>query len=232
MNKELAEILKLYSTKSHLEYSNRMVNSSKETIISLFTDLLTMYINDKNSSTLREYITVTVAGYEHSEGKIGFNGFKQNSVVGGKPLACEAKPKNFSTHDYLKFLDGIKKGKPCLLNGGGNFTDYTFSRLAKDTRENPHILVSGFIDGKLIYLIEFPFKTRSFADNLHKQLLKNYPDGKHKVGHFLRSARFDYRSYMKSKNVQVVYLMPRIDLLNYKKFFIGNFYDFLIKKYE
>lgn len=93
MNKELAEILKIYSTDTHEHFTSRLINSSKETVVSLFTDLLTTYINDHNSSTLREYLTVTIAGYEHSEGKIGFNGFKQTSIVGGKPIACEAKPK-------------------------------------------------------------------------------------------------------------------------------------------
>ena len=54
MNKELLEVLKIYSTKPHKEFSDRLTNSSKETIIALFTDILTMYINDRNSSTIRE----------------------------------------------------------------------------------------------------------------------------------------------------------------------------------
>ena len=76
MNKELSELLKIYSTKSHKDFSDRLANSSKETIISLFTDIVTMYINDRNSSTLREYLTVTIAGYERRKGKIGHNSFK------------------------------------------------------------------------------------------------------------------------------------------------------------
>lgn len=51
-------------------------------------DLLTMYINDKNSSTIREFITVTLAGYEHKEGKTGYNGFKQDTFIAGKTLKC------------------------------------------------------------------------------------------------------------------------------------------------
>ena len=71
-----------------------MHNFSKDTVIALFTDLLTTYITDKNSSTLREFITVTIAGYQHSEKKIGFNGFKHTTSV--EAIACEAKPKNLS----------------------------------------------------------------------------------------------------------------------------------------
>lgn len=77
MNKELSEVLRIYSTDTHERFSQRLINSSKETLIALLTDLLTMYLNDRNSSTLREYLTVTIAGYEHSEKKIGFNGLCQ-----------------------------------------------------------------------------------------------------------------------------------------------------------
>jgi len=38
-------------------------------------------------------VTITLAGYEHSEKKIGYNGFKQSAAIGGPPMACEAKPK-------------------------------------------------------------------------------------------------------------------------------------------
>jgi hypothetical protein len=151
MNKELAEVLKIYSTKTHQEFTSRLINSSKETIISLFTDLLTMYINDKNSSTIREYLTVILAGFEHSEGKIGFNGFKQNSIVGGQPLYCEAKPKNINTND---FHNPNKKSKR-KLNGGGNYTDYTWARFEKDKLENPNLLVSGFVDVLLLFRLPF-----------------------------------------------------------------------------
>jgi len=160
MNKELSEVLKIYSTQPHIEFTNRLINSSKETVVSLFTDILTMYINDKNSSTIREYITVVMSGYTHSEGKIGFNGFKQNSIIGGKSIACEAKPKNFNTEDLISYNNGLRKTKPAKLNGGGNFSDYTFARLEKDKKENPHMLISGFVDGKLLFILEFPFNTK------------------------------------------------------------------------
>lgn len=92
MNQELSKALKLYATKSHEEFNLYLLSNSKDTLIALFSDLLTMYINDKNSSTIREFLTVTISGFEHSETKIGFNGFRQNSIVGGRPIYCEAKP--------------------------------------------------------------------------------------------------------------------------------------------
>lgn len=92
MNQELANVVKIYSTGTHQELSSYLIGKSKDTIIGMLVDLLTMYINDKNSSTIREFLTVTVAGYEHKEGKIGYNGFKQDVFVSAKTLKCEAKP--------------------------------------------------------------------------------------------------------------------------------------------
>lgn len=67
LNQELANVLKIYSTGTHQELSNYLVGKSKDTLIGMLLDLLTMYINDKNSSTIREFITVTMAGYTHKD---------------------------------------------------------------------------------------------------------------------------------------------------------------------
>ncbi|MGL4347767.1 MAG: hypothetical protein ACRCR9_06790 [Chitinophagaceae bacterium] len=39
----------------------------------------------------------------------------------------------------------------------GNFTDYTTERLEKDLKEKLNMLSSGFIDGELQYILEYPF---------------------------------------------------------------------------
>ncbi len=85
MNKELVEILKLYSIGTHGELSSYLIGKSKDTLSGILVDLITMYINDKNSSSIREFITVTLAGYNHEEKKIGYNGFKQDAFSGDLP---------------------------------------------------------------------------------------------------------------------------------------------------
>ncbi len=225
MNQELSKILNIYSTQKHIDFTTRLLNSSKETIISLLSDLLTMYMNDKNSSTLREYLTVTIAGYEHSEGKIGFNGFQQSSIIGGNPLYCEAKPKNINSVD---FHNPDKKTRR-KLNGSGNYTDYTWARFEKDKREAPQLLVSGFVDGKLIYIIEFPFICESFIANFDKQLQRHFPDGDVK-GRYLRSCIFDYKNFIDNKDAKVVYLLEKTVLAEYEKYFDKKFYQKLISK--
>jgi len=214
MNRELAEIIKIYATKSDKELNDYLLGKSKHNLIAVLIDLITMYINDKNSSTLREFITITVAGYTHTEGKIGYNGYKQS--VYGRPLMCEAKPKNVRS-------DGKRK-----LNGGGNFTDYTHERLKRDIRENLHMLVSGFVDGKLIYVLEFPFKCRSFVSKLKKQLNKRFPKGDVR-GQFLRSANFNYKDYVKCKDLKIVFCLPKSELEKYKNNIVKGFYKFLME---
>ena len=219
MNENLTKAIKSYSLYAHDDYAKQMHGFSKETVISVFTDLLTVYINDKNSSTLREFITVSVAGYQHNDSKIGFNGYKHDTH--GAPIACEAKPKNFSSHDFEEYKQGKRKSIR-KLNGGGNFTDYTWARFEKDTAANPNMLVSGFVDGKLIYILEFPFSYEEFTKKLRAQLDKYFPGGD-KSGDFMRSAEFDYRHFMDSKNLRVVY--GNKDLLAKNQEYInGGFY--------
>lgn len=212
MNRELSEIIKIYTTGTDKELSEYLLGKSKSNLIGVLIDLITMYINDKNSSTLREFVTVTIAGYNHTEGKIGYNGYKQN--VYGKPIMCEAKPKNVRSNDKRK------------LNGGGNFTDYTYERLKRDLKENLNMLVSGFVDGRLIYIIEFPFRCESFVKKLNQQLERRFPKGD-VTGQFLRSANFDYRDYISCKDKRIIFLLPKSKLEKYKQNIVKGFYKYL-----
>ncbi len=202
----------------------------------MLVDLVTMYINDKNSSTIREFLTVTLAGYEHKEGKIGYNGFKQDTFVPGRTTKCEAKPKNFDTEEFEKYKRGERKTSPAKLNGGGNFTDYTPARLQKDRQEKDlKMLVSGFVDGKLIYIIEFPFSSPGFVKNLEIKIQKwqrKLKGSKSIKGQFLRSADFNYKDFIKSPNLKIVYLLNKNELAKYEPYISKDFYKFLKEKAE
>ena len=233
MNQELANIIKIYSTGSHQELSSYLLGKSKDTLIGILVDLLTMYINDKNSSTIREFITVTLAGYEHKQGKIGYNGFRQDAIIPGRTIKCEAKPKNIDTEEFEKFNRGERKTSPAKLNGGGNFTDYTPNRLKKDKEEKDlNMLVSGFIDGKLLYIIEFPFNCPDFIANLEKQIKRwqgKLKSSKSVKGQFLRSATFDYKHFMNCPKLKFVFLLDKKELSKYKTYIANGFYEFLMK---
>ena len=202
MNQDLVQIVIYYATKSHSELSNLLLGKSKDNLIASLTDLLTAYINDKNSSSLREYITVSIAGYTHNPKKLGYNGFNQNNMIGGKAMNCEAKPKNIQTEDY-----DVRKSKP-KLNGEGGFNDYTIERLQKDVQESLNLLSSGFIDGELQYIIEFPFS--DVQDRLKEQV----PEIR-AAGTYTRMASFNYSHYSNSKNIKFCYLVSSSNKCNF-----------------
>ena len=216
MNQDLVQIVTYYATKPHEELNELLLSKSKDNLISILTDLLTAYINDKNSSSLREFITVSIAGYQHNSNKLGYNGFKQNSTISGKPIACEAKPKNIQTDGYDQ-----KKSKP-KLNGEGGFNDYTIERLKKDAKENLNLLSSGFIDGELQYILEFPFKVVS--GRLKRQLPR-----KRIIGTYTRMASFNFSHYAHYQNIEIIYLNKR-STENNQKYFNKNLYRFLIEQ--
>ncbi len=233
MNQELTEVIKIYATGSHQQLSSHLVKKSKDTLIGILVDLLTMYVNDKNSSTIREFITVTLSGYQHKQAKIGYNGFIKDNSNPEKIIKCEAKPKNIYTEEFEKYRRGERKTPPAKLNGGGNFTDYTPIRLEKDKGEkNLNMLVSGFIDGKLIYIIEFPFNCPDFVKNLEMQIKKwqeKLKGSKSIKGQFLRSATFDYKNFIRCPNLRIVFLLSKKELSKYKEYISDGFYKFLEK---
>lgn len=227
MNKDLQEAIKIYSIGSHKELNAFLLDKSKDNLIAIFNDLLTTYINDKNSSTIREFITTIISGYTHHETKIGYNGYRQKTISGISEY-CEVKPKNIDRLDLEKYKNGEKKSIQ-KLNAGGNFTDYTWERFDKDLKSNLNMLVSGFIDGKLIYIFEFPFKNEDFIMKLKSQLEKAFPNRQRKIGTFLRSASFDFKDFIFSKNFKINFLLPKNELEKYTEFFNKNFYMELIK---
>ena len=226
MNKNLAHIIEVYSTKEHKEFSNALIEMSKDDLIALFADLLTLYINDKNSSTIREFLTVTLAGYTHNTKKIGFNGFKQSSI--GTPINCEAKPKNFSTQDFLDYKNGIKKTNPAKLNGGGSFNDYTWARFKKDKKTKFNMLISGFVDGQLIYLLEIPFNYQGLTDKLETQLKKILPDGD-KPNRYVRGASFAFVDYKNASSLKPIFVISKQKLQNVKSYINKDLFAYLEK---
>ena len=222
MTPNLAEALKIYSMGSD-DFCARMASDyNKPELVGLLSVLMTLYINDRNSSTLREFLTVSIAGYEHSEAKIGYNGFKTTGT--GETIGCEVKPKNIRQQDVEDYLAGKRTSSPAKLNGGGNFTDYTWARLAKDKEAAPNMLLSGFVDGRLLYVLEFPFNTQMFVERLENRLRRKFPDGD-VPGIFLRSADFDYSHYID----KAVLVYRAVDVERFKDLFNRNFYARLVE---
>ncbi|MCY4042566.1 MAG: hypothetical protein OXF45_01935 [Candidatus Dadabacteria bacterium] len=215
MNSDLVEVIRTYATKSHSDLNDLLLGKSKHNIISILVDLLTTYYNDKNSSTLREFVVVSLSGFESNPDKIGYNGYKHDGI-GKRTKFCEAKPKNVNTNDT----------KPKRLNGGGNFTDYTWARLRKDKRSNPTMLIGGFVDGRLIYIFKFPFNSKGFISRLEYQLNSKFPDGDIS-GIFLRSASFGFNHYRDARGLEVEIFVSRQELPQYENSITKGLYSFI-----
>ena len=115
MTPNLAQALKIYSMGSD-DFCARMASDyNKPELVGLLSVLMTLYINDRNSSTLREFLTVSIAGYEHSEAKIGYNGFK--TIGAGKIVGCEVKPKNIRWQDLKDYREGLRASAPAKAHG-------------------------------------------------------------------------------------------------------------------
>jgi hypothetical protein len=178
--------------------------TDKEVLIQYLVDILTRYANDVNSSALRELFTLLKAGYEPMPGKLGYNG----KLPEGYP--CDVKPIN------------IRSGSGNKLNGGGNFSDFTYERLDRYLRDKVVMLVSGFVDGHLIYILEFPL---SYLENVIRYQLDRHFKRKRRAGEYLRSAQFSFKHYKDSPDLEIIYRDARLE--SYRAFLTRNLPQFL-----
>jgi len=221
MNKTLEHLLITYATQPHRILAQEVNGLSRGTLEATLIDLLTLYLNDANSSTVRELITLRLAGYQPVEGKLGYNGYRMMAIDGSQRTEkhfCEVKPVNVHRKE-----DGSWSRR---LNGGGNFSDYTPERL-KQHLEEPHLqmLVSGFVDGRLVYILEFPFQC--LESRLRERLTKRFPGDVRKANEYLRSASFsfkDYASCFREKG-RLVYRVAPLD--PFRGALTQSFYEFL-----
>jgi len=90
------------------------------------------------------------------------------------------------------------------------------------------MLISGFIDGKLMYIFEFPFNIYSFTDKLKSQLEKKFPKRIRYENDYLRSASFTYHDFIHNKDSVIRFILPKNDLEKYKEFFDAKFFNLLL----
>lgn len=132
-------------------------------------------------------------------------------------------------------MNNVNNKSKNKLNAGGNFTDYTWERFDRDLNANLNMLISGFVDGKLIYILEFPFSNQSFINKLQLQLNKKFPNRQRNKNDYLRSANFDFKDFMfnenneKNNNFKINFLLTKQELENYKNYFNKKFFDELLK---
>jgi hypothetical protein len=139
--------------------------------------------------------------------KLGYNGKTSSGIP------CEVKPVNIRSEVGKK------------LNGGGNFSDFTHERLARYQEDRIMMIVSGFIDGRLMHILKFPFLHQPFVERLHQQLLNYFTEESRRAGQYLRSAQFSFKHYKDCPALKIIYTNP--GLFGYREFFTKDLLQFL-----
>lgn len=173
------------------------LNDSKDELI---YQLIEETANDSNSSKFREDVTKWIIGLEASDGKHGYDDDFE---------AIEVKPKNFT-------------GKT-KLNGGGQFTDFTWKRDEKYFNDNVVMLASGFYHGKLVFVVEFKYS--DIRSKIQSQLSRILPDGD-TPNRYVRSASFSYLDWKDS--FELKYLSPNIE--SFKDGMVSGLFKTLLTK--
>ena len=125
-------------------------------------ELIDEAANDDNSSKFREDITLDVCNYESSSGKLGEDGIDPTN---GRKI--EVKPQN--GHN--------RNNKRTPMGGRGQFTDFTHERIKKYTENDILMVVSGFYEGKLKFIVQFDFTSPEFLEHITRKVTHKLPDG-------------------------------------------------------
>ena len=201
MRSTLEDIIVKYSH-SDSEFSSLKIDEGH------FMELLKKYLNDKNSSTLRQDIMCVVAGLVSNPKKLGYD---------GESSTDEMKPKNVDTTNP----------KSKRLDGRGNYSDMTFKRHSAFCEEDAQIHVGGFVDGKHVFQITVPYREMRvyFEDQLRRRL----PNGDQPT-QYLRSMNFSLAQIKNCSNVALIYLTQ--DLEDYRGHMTKTLYTYLTKLQE
>jgi len=179
----------------------------------LFQKTFVAYMADKNSSTLREGVTLRMCNYVKIEKKHGADG--KHPVTGN---FVEVKPQYAHVDE-----DGIQQ----KLGGGGTFNDIHYEKIQKCAGWD--MLCSGFAEDKLIYVVRFPFDylapvLKTFVD----KKIKENNESKEGETHGRFSTTFGYRKYIGCPDLEILYF----DKTHAPKYMSKTMYNAFDKKYK
>jgi hypothetical protein len=160
----------------------------------LLISLLGEMSNDKNSSSFREGVTLSVLGVKQSNNKLGYD---------SDEYPIEVKPKNITLLSDNKF------------DGSGNFSDFTWKRHKKYYDDDVKMVVSGFLDGKLMFLLSFKYKSNDFINKIEDQLTKQLPNGD-EINRYVRNVKFSYIHFKDSETFKIEFISPIISDYEHK----------------
>ncbi|MCX8008199.1 MAG: hypothetical protein N3A54_00685 [Patescibacteria group bacterium] len=203
MNKELLEKLALFTV------DDKRLSLNEEE----YNKIVDFYLRDKNSSSLRESITLVVSNAIPYYKKTFYDGYDR-----------------FGNYYEVKCMS-TEKGSPKKLNGSGSYNDMTWARHNKYILDNPYILISGFAEGKLVYV--FQTKYENFVPYINKKIERRLGCNgtRHMSGNYIRSIRFLYTLWKGFPDLELIYITDNKDVLN-NEYVVKGFLEFLYEKKE
>jgi hypothetical protein len=174
-----------------------------------------------------EIHTITTAGYVHNPAKFGFDGY--DDVTG---VFCEVKSSSKIINKELikKFIAGkIAQRNEFIdnpIDGRGVFSLFTHEAFDNHLKNDVIMLVSAYINGVLMFIIEFPFKYKTFQDHVKRMLERTLPNGD-KPGRS-KTISFAYTQYKDCREVRLVYLTGEENMKILKGSCTKHFYSFLM----
>tara|TARA_B100000965_G_C19596024_1_gene760305 strand:+ start:1920 stop:2705 length:786 start_codon:yes stop_codon:yes gene_type:complete len=176
-----------------------------------YVRLIQNTMNDSNSSTLREQVTIDLlSDWSEIPGKHFYDSFKDDGRFG------EVKPVNSGD-----------------LNGGGGITDFAshnnMDRLIKDRhlweQNKLDMIVSGFVTGRIQYILEFPYSYKVWSEELIKYSFDRFEKVTKRQLKKTRTYGFTYNLYKECPDVKVRWINPNID--DYSERFSQPFLKYL-----
>lgn len=152
-----------------------------------------------------EIHTITTSGIIHNPNKFGFDGYDEARDI---HYEVKSSSKIVDTDLIQKFACGeLHKGTKLVdraIDGRGIFSLLTHKAVAILDQPNVNILVSAYINGVLMFIIEFPFQHQEFRDHIKNSVLRAIPNGDESGRG--KTVSFLYSQYKNCEEARLVYL--------------------------
>ena len=199
-NIPLIDLHKLWykSNFNHLDYLNTyklnytldMIPLDLDTKDEIIYKLIGQQANDLNSSTFRESMTLLLCNVNQIHTKHSYDGVDNNGIF------YEVKPKNITSNSKNK------------LSGQGNFSDYTIGRHKKYMKDDVKMIISGFFNGKIIYIFQFDYNDPIFSEKIHCKLKQKFKEDIDIKCEYYRNLAFNSSWYSECKSIRLLYIKP------------------------
>ena len=184
--------------KYSLNYVYNKIPSNLTSDQQIIYKLLDITLNDTSSGSFRENMTCKLCGYNCIPGKLGYDAEYEGRNI-------EIKPQN-----------GIGK----KIDGHGNFTDFTHKRFDKYLNDNTLMCVSGFYEGKIMYIFQFDFNSPRFINKMKEALDKHLPDGDLPSKYCRSGCSFGWNLWKDANNVKAMFINNNISDKHISKKFL------------